>query len=192
MRRTLIATVVALAMVGLASPPASAHAALADSNPTNGQRLEKVPELFSVTLNEEVASPAQIAVVRAAGDVVATEEAKVDGRMVSTRLSEIAGLASGGYSMSYRLVSADGHAVSGSVDFEIRKPEGAEAESTAPSADGDENAPSWDQVAEDAAAGGDLTLSAILVAAALVVMAILLIVVRRGVRSKKPTRHPDP
>ncbi|WP_375000136.1 copper resistance protein CopC [Aeromicrobium sp. CTD01-1L150] len=171
---------------------ASAHASLVDSNPKNGQQLTEVPDAFTVTLNESVAGPTQIAVVTDKGEQVATEEAQINGRTVSTRVDDVDALPSGDYVMSYRLVSADGHVVSGTVDFGIDLPQRTAAPTPSPDGVGESETPPQGASAEDAASGGDLTATVVWVSILLVVFAMLLIGVRWRVRSDNGGKHPDP
>ena len=67
--------------------------------------------------SEEVASPAFVEVTAADGTEVAAGDPQVLGATVETPLA--ANGPAGSYTISYRVVSADGHPVSGELTFEV-------------------------------------------------------------------------
>ncbi|MDT4919823.1 MAG: copper transport protein, partial [Pseudonocardiales bacterium] len=106
----------------LLAGPASAHATLVGSDPTDGARLQAVPHSVTLVFNEAV-SLADI------GYVHVTDQ---DGNRVdsgdtyhpagdSSRVAEDvrAGLGDGSYTLSYRVISADSHPIAGSVAFVV-------------------------------------------------------------------------
>lgn len=112
----LLAAVVVIG--GLLPAPAHAHASLVESNPEDGQVLETAPDEVSLTLNEPVAEPAFV-VISGTGGEVETAPAVIDGRTVTARVGgELEG---GEYTLSYRLISADAHAVTGTLEFSIEQ-----------------------------------------------------------------------
>ena len=124
MRRIVLA---AAAAVGLASVavlgvagPASAHDTLVASTPAAGSTLTAVPETFSVTMNEGVLD------IDGTGDGFALQIRAASGRYYGTgcltirddTVSTPAELgAAGEYQLLWQVVSADGHPVSGAIDF---------------------------------------------------------------------------
>lgn len=110
----LVATVVLLA----APSPALAHAELQSSDPTSGATLTGLPETVSVTLSEEVGSQAVLRVLDSSGARVDDGDVTVAGRRVLVGVRADAG-ATGAYRMVYRVVSADGHPVTGEVPFRV-------------------------------------------------------------------------
>lgn len=99
----------------LVPSPAAAHSDSVETNPTDGARLRTLPAEATMTFNE---APKQADVVLARPDgKVDKLAAQVIGSRVTARLP--ANGARGPYTLSYRVVSADGHPVSGSVSFTI-------------------------------------------------------------------------
>ena len=100
---------------------ASAHATVTGSNPADGSNVATTPASVSVSFDERVTlSPGFVEVVDGSGNRVDDGKATVsgDGRTVSVGLRT--GLPSrAGYLVSFRIVSDDGHPVSGSVGFTV-------------------------------------------------------------------------
>jgi copper resistance protein C len=119
-RRFLIAGILFF-MALLALPSASAHSALESSNPARDQVLEAFPSELSLTFNEELIS--------IEGESVNTLTLQgTDGAnyellaltVVGAVLSAKAGSAeypAGNYLLKFRVVSADGHPVTGEISF---------------------------------------------------------------------------
>jgi copper transport protein len=102
--------------------PASAHATLVTSDPLDGARLHAVPAAVTLTFDESVGlgSLGYLTVTDEAGRRVDTggeQHPGGNGAKVSTRL--LAGLGDGTYTESYRVVSADGHPITGVVRFVV-------------------------------------------------------------------------
>jgi len=130
----------AVALVATASP-ASAHAELETMNPGPGATLKDLPDEVVLTFSEAVRTPAFVEVTSADGANVA----KGDARIVDNKVTQALGAPAGGgrYSVSYRITSADGHPVGGTVRFTVLSDAGGGASSpqgngAAPSA-GDES-----------------------------------------------------
>lgn len=114
------AALVCVSVVGLlllSSPAAVGHAALVSSSPEDGSTVATLPAEIVLTFNERVTTPAFVVVEAPDGTAVTAGEARTDGVAVRARLddAEIAGE----YRASYRVVSADGHPISGSVFFTV-------------------------------------------------------------------------
>ncbi len=117
--RSAIRLLAPVVVTGVLLPaPVHAHASLVESNPEDGQVLEAAPDVVSLTLNEPVAEPAFV-VISGAGGEVETAAAEIDGRTVTARVAEE--LEGGEYTLSYRLISADAHAVTGTLEFSIEQ-----------------------------------------------------------------------
>ncbi len=116
--------VVALAagvVVLLDAAPAAAHAVLVSSDPQDGSNLETSPEEAVLVFDESVQLPADAtsALADDGTDVAAGDATLSDGSTtVSVPLQS--DLATGSYTVSYRIVSADGHVVEGAIRFGIR------------------------------------------------------------------------
>lgn len=173
--RLLAATV---AVIVLTPASAHSHASLVESDPEEGQALKVAPESVSLTLSEPVAEPVFVAVTDAADEVVKTAPAEIEVRTVTAKL--LGELEEGEYALSYRLVSADAHVVTGTLDFSLASPAASPA-SPAPSPPQAELAPS--AADEDSGTDRDRLLVGGGVAFALA-LAGLLYFVRLGLRSR--------
>ncbi len=115
------------------APAASAHAKLVSISPADGSTVATAPEQVVITFSEELlATSVRIEVHDGEGVPVADGAPVVEGAVATQPLVD--GLAAGGYSVSYRVVSKDGHPVSGSTTFTARA--GAATDDHSP-ADGD-------------------------------------------------------
>lgn len=105
----------------LTAPSASAHATVTGSTPEDGSNVATTPAQVSVVFDEAVTlNPGFLHVIDANGDQVDSGPPRVsgDGRTVSVGLRS--GLPSrAGYLVSFRIVSADGHPVAGSIGFTV-------------------------------------------------------------------------
>jgi copper transport protein len=113
---TLLAAGVALI---LSAGPASAHATLVSTDPPAGARLLEAPASVDITFSEQVEAPAgSVRLHDANGKTLETGaiQSLEGGRTV--RLG-IGSLADGGYVLSWRVLSADGHPVSGGVTWRV-------------------------------------------------------------------------
>jgi len=120
-RRTLGAVLLMLVGAVIVAGPASAHALLEGSSPTNGQVLAKAPTSVEFDFSENVSlNLGYVRVVNEKGKRV--DDGKItnpggDGSKVAVGLP--AGLPDGGYIASYRVISADSHPVSGAISFGV-------------------------------------------------------------------------
>ena len=105
------------ALVVLPLPPATAHAELIDSDPKDGATVKTLPDQVVLEFSEEVASPAFVDVTAADGTQVAAGDPQVLGTKVEAQLT--ADGPSGSYTIAYRVVSADGHPISGELTFDV-------------------------------------------------------------------------
>lgn len=116
----------AVALVG--APAASAHAALRSGTPADGSVVDTLPENYELTFNENVdPNFAQVVIADANGGTHAQSEVTVRGASVSGAFPQ--GLPTGQTEIRFRIVSADGHPVSGSVSFDLRASGPAPAQS---------------------------------------------------------------
>lgn len=104
--------------LGVAVSPASAHSRLLSSSPADGSTVPASPGEIVLTFNEDI-NP-QFVTVRVTdgegGDVV-DAEASVAGPRVTVPVSQP--VAAGSYKITYRVVSADSHPISGSTAFTV-------------------------------------------------------------------------
>lgn len=98
------------------SPRAAAHAALISSSPQAGAVLTQAPEQVRLRFNEPV-SPLVLKLIQPDGQGVALADAQVlpDGLALPMPRLDMLGT----YALSWRVASADGHPVGGTVTFSI-------------------------------------------------------------------------
>ncbi|GGW52587.1 transport integral membrane protein [Streptomyces lucensis JCM 4490] len=116
--------------------PASAHAALTGSDPAQGVVVKKAPTQVSLTFSEKVATnDDSLRVLDPKGKAVQTGGAtNVSGTTYAVRLKS--GLAKGTYTVTYQVVSADSHPVSGAYTFSIGAPSQTVVSGAGPAAGG--------------------------------------------------------
>jgi copper transport protein len=116
-RVTLLATLAVLFSLLFASP-AAAHAELVNTTPANGEQLTKPPTEIQMTYTESVnLIDDGIRLVDNAGDTVRTPVPTVDAQTVTWPMP--ADLPEGSYVVTWRVVSADGHPISGAFSFGV-------------------------------------------------------------------------
>lgn len=116
--RLLMAVVTAALSVAATAPPAVAHAELSSSSPAGGATVQELPRKVTLTFTESVRTPAFVAVTGPAGDDLATGDAAVRDAKVTQPVGKSA--EAGRYAVSYRITSADGHPISGTVQFTVQ------------------------------------------------------------------------
>ena len=98
--------------------PASAHDELADSSPTAGEHLEVAPAEVSLTFADEVLTVGSaVLVVDTTGGTWTTGDPVLDGAPVTVPVDD--GAPDGAYAVRWRVVSADGHPITGLIPFTI-------------------------------------------------------------------------
>jgi copper transport protein len=119
----LLGAVLVLLVLGGAGP-ASAHAALKETDPGDGAVLKSAPRHVTLTFTESVG------LLDDSFRVLDPDNRRVDtggarhapGRSDTARVTLPAGLAQGTYVVAWRVVSADSHPVSGACTFSVGKP----------------------------------------------------------------------
>lgn len=167
--RWALVVVLAGAALLLSATTASAHATLLTSTPGNGDVLDEAPVEVTLTFTESVALGAgYLRVLDADGDRVDTGNVQVDGDTAAVPLQ--ADLPDGGYIISYRVVSADSHPVSGGISFAVGEAEPPSVDSHGTRIDGSSDDPAvavlypvvrWIGYAGIALVGGVLLMSLI-------------------------------
>lgn len=115
----LLATV-AIALVALmaTSTSSAAHSQLISSTPSDTESLDTAPANISLLFNEDLLDLGQQIVLEGADGVeIPTDEGTVDGPNFSTEILEE--LTAGDYTVTWRVVSADGHPISGTFTFTV-------------------------------------------------------------------------
>jgi methionine-rich copper-binding protein CopC len=162
-----------LAFVGLATVaptlPASAHSALISSNPAHESRLDNISDLGPTLLLRS-------------GDETLTEFKPVIKGQTLSAAAPSETLAAGDYQLVWRVVSADGHPISGVIAFTLDTPADASA-TPAPT-----TSPTTSPAAPDSASNSDDSGSAsnwIALAAVPAIAVIALLLLRRRPTSKE-------
>lgn len=117
----LVTAAVACAFVVLGiAPPASAHATLVGTDPVDGSVLVASPGSVTFTFDEPVSLPeGGVQAFDSAGDPVPATATTLDA-VLSVDVPDV--LADGSYVVVWRVVSADGHPVAGSLTFSVGSP----------------------------------------------------------------------
>ena len=116
MNRFLAAIAAALLIVIGAAGSATAHSALIGTTPADGETLATAPAAITLQFNEEpLDGMVDIAVTDSTGAIVATNTAAVTGTEVA--LPWPGTIDAGDYTVAYRVVSADGHPITGTFTF---------------------------------------------------------------------------
>lgn len=128
-RRLAIAGVLALVGLLLAAAPASAHASLVSTDPTEGQVLAAAPDEATFTFDEPVRlQSGGVRVFDATGRELDSDARSVDTRLV-VDLPD--GMDEGTFVVAWRVVSNDGHPIGGALTFSVGTPSATVATSTA-------------------------------------------------------------
>ena len=115
----LVGLLLALVLPTLTAAPAHAHAVLVASDPVDGSILSAAPARVSLTFDEPVRMvPGAVQVISSSGTKVDDGARLVSGNTV-VELALPATLPRDSYTAMWRLISADGHEVSGSVSFGV-------------------------------------------------------------------------
>ncbi len=131
--RALAGGIVVAVVVVLASVvPASAHDQLLSSTPAEGERLASAPDEISLSFSADVLDVgAEVVVADADGVDWAGADPLLSAGVVTVPLR--GELPAAGYEVRWRVVSSDGHPLSGVIPFTVG--DGAPLERTAASAD---------------------------------------------------------
>ncbi|WP_430591897.1 copper resistance CopC family protein [Humidisolicoccus flavus] len=184
-----------------ATQPASAHDELIGSTPTSGEVLESAPSEITLEYSANVLELGAAMIVVDQSDVEwATSEVEVNGPLVSATFSEV--LPDGQYDVRWRVVSSDGHPISGVVPFQVG--DGAAApvpSSTGPASDdsGSENsgsaaptatAPAITEPSEEpsAEAAPSWLRTALFIGGGAIVAFLLVMLLQRRTRKDDPER----
>ena len=124
MIRAVLAVLAALVLPLATAPAAQAHDVLLESSPVDGARLGAAPGEVTLTFSADLlATGAGLVLTDAAGTTVAETAAEVDGPVATAPLE--ADLPAGDYTLTWSVVSSDGHRIDGDLGFTVEGP-GAE------------------------------------------------------------------
>ena len=160
------------AALALAASPAYAHAALTDSDPADGETLDTAPDTVTLEFSESLdPGSTKLALVGPDGAEIPTDPPQFNANAATL---PIALPEPGTYTVSYRLVSEDGHPVDGTISFTSEK-----ASATPPPP-----APSTSDSSSAGAGDDGIGWGPVLAIAAgvVVIAAVVVVVVRRTKR----------
>ncbi|MCK9926798.1 copper resistance protein CopC [Frankia sp. Mgl5] len=128
---TLTAVAVMMLAVILVTPrPAWAHSTLRSTDPADGSTLEAPPTRISLVFSEAVwADYATVAVTRAGGGQIPADPPQVTDTTLSVAVRDVT---AGDYHVTWRVVSTDGHPISGEFSFAVAAPPAAVATTATP------------------------------------------------------------
>ncbi|MFH5821578.1 copper resistance protein CopC [Georgenia sp. AZ-5] len=125
----LLALLGVLGLVGtVTAPPARAHDTLIGSTPAAEATVEPPSEIVLTFNNELLDTGTQVRVTDASGAVVAEGPATVEGPDATFTLP--APLGDGGYGVTWRVVSSDGHPIEGQYAFTVAGASATQAPAT--------------------------------------------------------------
>ncbi|MFC7342496.1 copper resistance CopC family protein [Saccharopolyspora griseoalba] len=120
MRRLLAVGALALAALLGSASPALAHNVLVGSDPADGAQLQTGPQEVRLSFDQPVKQGDQyntVTVVGPKGEHWTSGPARVEGSSVTVPVRELG--PAGDYAVGYRVLSNDGHPVSGKVGFRL-------------------------------------------------------------------------
>lgn len=196
----LAALLLALAAVLLSAGRADAHNALQGTDPADGSTVATPPASITLTFDQPAQSlGTEIVVLGPDGSTVSTGSAELVDNTVSQSLA--ADLPAGAYSVEWRVTSADGHPLSGTLAFtassgaaapaapETIEPTAAPTATTPTEPSGEATVSATlapqQELAEDEDAGLAAGVVAAIVVAVLAAVAIAVFVVRERRRSRE-------
>jgi len=117
LRIGVVAVLAALAALGFAGP-AVAHDVLISSDPADGSTVQVAPQTVTLTFDQPVQDFEPVVTVTGPdGQSYQSGSPTVDSTVVTNAVSPLT--AAGEYAIAYRVVSADGHPVTGEVKFQF-------------------------------------------------------------------------
>ncbi|MDA0563167.1 copper resistance protein CopC [Streptomonospora sp. S1-112] len=118
MRRLTAAAAAAAVLVAVGASPAHAHETLITSSPDDGARPRESPEEVRLTFSGDIMDlGAAVLVLAPDGERVPAGAVSVEGNEAVLPLS--ADLETGGHAVRWKVVSGDGHPISGSFTFTV-------------------------------------------------------------------------
>lgn len=188
--RLLAAALFACLALAFGSVPAQAHDQLIGSNPKQGAKLDKQPEWIELNFSGEIQDIGTEIRVERDGEDYSAGEITVEGRTVKSALPD--DLKPGDYTIAWRVVSQDGHPISGKVEFTILDSAGSggdvegagddeAADGAADKAEGDQqsNASDQEKASEEGAGVSPVVLILLGVAGLGVLAAVIMMFTRK-------------
>ena len=118
LQQTAAAVLLAVAAIFASSAPASAHDSLIESTPAPGERFDVAPSGVTLTFSAEVLTLGAVIIVAddSGRDWALPDPVIADGTVSAELLPD---MPPAGYELRWRVVSADGHPISGVIPFTV-------------------------------------------------------------------------
>lgn len=127
MKRILL---ICLAALWFVPGVALAHSRLEHAVPAQDATVAVPPERIELTFNTKIEKLSNFKVLNAAGEVIDTDKAEVNGETMSGTVPAV--LPNGIYKVKWTIIGADGHSVEGGYAFTVDAPAPATEPSTEP------------------------------------------------------------
>lgn len=134
-----------------------AHSELIQSEPAPGEELTESPAEIRLTFSEPVSADSQIILLAGTFTPIEGLVPQIDSEQPEVLFTPLPPLEAGIYTVQWTAVSDDGHEISGSYSFSVGPT--VQAGAVAPTADQNDEWPSWWVVALGIAAAGLLLLA---------------------------------
>lgn len=116
----LLGTLTAIAVVAGAAPPAAAHTGLISSSPTDRATLTAAPREVRLVFGDRIAAQFSAVTLTVGDGRPQVLSARTDGPEVTAAIDPVAPAdRRQDWTLDYRVVSGDGHPISGSVTFSV-------------------------------------------------------------------------
>ena len=107
--------------LALITPAAQGHSTLVTSTPKNGAVIKTFPKLFSLTFNEEILKlpgkePSRVQLISPNLARISLGKVTIAKEVLTVPMSKAA-VKVGKYRLTYRVVSNDGHVITGQISF---------------------------------------------------------------------------
>ena len=179
----LFAAILALLLVLGTAGPASAHDELVRTNPESGASLEKAPTTLELTFSGNIQDiGSEVRVTDSHGTDMTRGTLAVQNTKVSQPLRE-GGSTDETYTVTWRVVSQDGHPIEGTFTYSVGKGAGTTA-SPAPVADGDQT-PGAEASPQEKVSGTTVPSWVLPVIGGAVALVLLLVVLAVATRPKQ-------
>ncbi|WP_178019844.1 copper resistance protein CopC [uncultured Paenibacillus sp.] len=144
-QRAFLAAAVCAFLLMLAPASAFAHAYVVSSNPAANEMLDTSPVEIVIDFNEPLEEGFhELAVIGPNGDNVTNGEAGINPEKPSRLTVNLRpNLPEGLYTAKWNVVSGDGHAISGTIPFQIGRGDSSSAPQVHPTTDGGSSFPEW-------------------------------------------------
>ena len=117
--RLITGGLVSLGLIGLPLAPATAHSELRSSDPAAGAVVQRLPAQVGLEFNQVIAARFASVTAAVGGGPARSLSVRVDGTRVVATLIDGSPASRFGVVIGYRVVSADGHPITGTISFTV-------------------------------------------------------------------------